>query len=231
MIMALSVSLLAPQAWADTQSSNSYKFEEATIDAGSLVESNSASFRGTSAVGDIGNGEGASTNFQSVLGSRSTPDPTLSFIVNQANGAFTDFSPTQAATATTNFSVINYTTYGYVVQIFGSSLANGSHAIPAMGSTGPSQIGQEQFGINLVANTLPSSLGSNPVQDIFGQGIADTNYSTPNQYRFVNGETIASAPQNSGKTTFTISYIVNVSSLTPGGQYTGDQTVVVTGTY
>jgi len=54
---------------------------------------------------------------------------------------------------------------------------------------------------------------------------------TTNEYRYVSGETIAFAPKDSGKTTYTMSYIINVNSFTPPGQYTTDQTLVVTGTY
>jgi hypothetical protein len=100
-----------------------------------------------------------------------------------------------------------------------------------MSTTGPSQAGVEQFGLNLVANTSPVSLGANPNHGQFGVGSAATNYATTNNYRFVSGETIASAPKSSGMTIYTISYIVNVSSLTPGGQYSSNQTVICTGTY
>jgi hypothetical protein len=94
-----------------------------------------------------------------------------------------------------------------------------------------SQTGVEQFGVNLVANTLPVSVGANPNNGQFGFGEAATNYNTSNSYRYVSGEAIAKAPKSSGLTTYTLSYLVNVDSLTPGGQYTSNQTLVVTGTY
>jgi hypothetical protein len=100
-----------------------------------------------------------------------------------------------------------------------------------MASTDTSQVGTEQFGMNLVANTSPSSVGSNPVYDVFGVGSVAGNYSTPNQFRYVSGETVATATQSSGKTTYTITYLANVESLTPGGQYHADHTLIVTGTY
>lgn len=141
------------------------------------------------------------------------------------------FSATSATTATTTFSVSNYTSYGYVVQIFGDPPTNGTHSINGMGTTGASEVGTDQFGINLVANTAPKSFGANPDQGQFGFGTASANYNTSNQFRYVNGETIASAPKSSGVTTYTISYLVNVAPLTPGGNYTTHQTLVVTGTY
>ena len=104
-----------------------------------------------------------------------------------------------------------------------------------MGANGSSQPGTEQFGINLVANTVPSSLGANPNNgtppDDFGFGEAAPNYDTPNSYRFVSGDTVAFAPKESGETEYTISYLANVAALTPGGIYKTNQTLIVTGTY
>jgi hypothetical protein len=100
-----------------------------------------------------------------------------------------------------------------------------------MDESGPSMVGAEQFGINLVANTQPESFGANPDQGQFGAGSASPNYGTSNQYRYVNGETIATSPKSSGITTYTVSYIINVGSLTPGGQYTSNQAIVCTPTF
>ena len=100
-----------------------------------------------------------------------------------------------------------------------------------MATAGPSQVGIEQFGINLVANTSPVSFGSNPDNGQFGFGQANNSYDDANNYRYVSGETIAEAPKTSGKTIYTISYLVNVGALTPGGQYTANQTLIVIGTY
>jgi hypothetical protein len=144
---------------------------------------------------------------------------------------FPPFSSTIPATATAEFTVLNYTSWGYVVHMVGTPPTKGNHTIPAMTSTGPSVPGTEQFGINLVANTAPSSFGANPVHGLFAYGDATPNYNSPNDFRFVSGEAIAQAPKSSGTTTYTISYIVNVNSLTPGGAYEGTQQLVVTGTY
>jgi hypothetical protein len=100
-----------------------------------------------------------------------------------------------------------------------------------MSTTTTSQIGVEQFGINLVANTSPTSFGANPDNGQFGFGSITANYATANNYRYVDGETVAQATKNSGVTTYTISYVTNVATLTPGGQYSADQTIIVTGTY
>jgi hypothetical protein len=144
---------------------------------------------------------------------------------------FGTLTATQARTAVATFSVINYTTYGYVVQIFGDPPTFDSHTIDAMSTLGTSSPGTEQFGINLVANTSPSSFGSNPDNGQFGFGSVASNYSVANEFYYQNGDVIAQASKDSGLTHYTISYLVNVESLTPGGTYAANQTLVVTGTY
>ena len=211
--------------------STNYRFDESSISGGGLIQSSSSSYQSSSSLGDLGVGNTASGNYQIEAGSQTTDDPALSFIVNSGSVNFGDFSATAAATATASFSIINYTSYGYVVHILGTAPTNGTHTIPAMATTDSSLPGTEQFGINLVANTSPISFGANPDHGQFGFGSATTDYGTLNVYRFVSGEAIASAPKSSGQTTYTISYIVNVGNLTPGGQYAGSQTIIVTGTY
>jgi hypothetical protein len=227
----VSGSSFAAVAYADTLQSPNYQFEESVLGAGGLVQSNSANYQAGSTVGEAATGDSASPNFQVQAGNKTSPDPVLKFSVDNSNANFGNFSTSTAATATATFSVSNYTSYGYAVQIIGAPPANGAHTIDALASTDSSISGMEQFGINLVANTDPASVGANPDQGQFGFGVASPNYATSNQYRYVSGETIATAPKSSGVTKYTISYVVNVNSLTPGGQYTSNQTLICTGTF
>lgn len=218
-------------AYADSLKSAHYQIDESFVGGSGLVQSNSAHYQEGESIGDTGIGNSASTNYQTNSGYTTTNDPALSFAVNTSSANFGSFSPSAAATTTSTFQVSNYTSYGYVVQIVGNAPSNGSHTLSAMSTTGPSQAGVEQFGINLVANTSPVSFGANPAQGIAGAGVAASNYNTSNNYRYVSGETVATAPKSSGVTTYTISYLVNVGSRTPGGQYTSNQVLVCTGTY
>jgi hypothetical protein len=218
--------------FADPLKSNNFQFQETSLGGTGLYDSQSANYQTAGTAGGIlGVGNSASSGFQINAGNITTNDPSLSFGITSANANFTDFSPALASTATSTFEVIDYTSYGYIVQVIGTPPTKGSHAITAMSSTGTSQAGTEQFGLNLVANTSPISYGANPDHGQFGFGSAATNYGLANNFRFVSGETIASAPKSSGKTIYTISYLVNVNSLTPGGQYTSSQTLICTGTY
>ena len=217
---------------ADPLKSSHYEFTETSLGGSGQTGAQSANFQSQQAVGILGVGSSASANFQTSAGNITTNDPALAFAITSASANFGNFSAGTAAVSTSTFQVLNYTSYGYVVQIVGNPPSNSTgHTITAMSSTAPSQAGIEQFGINLVANTSPVSLGANPNHGQFGFGSASSNYGTADNYRFVSGETIASAPKSSGLTTYTISYIVNVNTLTPGGQYSSNQTLVCTGTY
>jgi len=226
---------IATVTYADTLSSTNYQFVESDLGGGGLTPSTSPNYQSVLSVGDnavsSGTGSTASTHYQVESGSQTTQDPALTFGVTNPNASFSTFSATSTSTATSSFSVSDYTSYGYSVQVLGNPPTNGSHILPSMSIAATPTIGIAQFGINLVANTLPASFGANPNQGQFGAGVAAANYNTANKFRYVSGDTIASSPKSSGVTIFTISYIVDVSDTTPGGQYTSNQTIVCTATY
>ena len=220
-------------AQADTSASSHYQLTEPIIGGSGVTNSQSANYQSSQSSGVLGIGNSLGSSFQINNGHETTNDPALGFAITTPTASFGNFSAGNTATATANFEVADYTSYGYVVQIVGNTPTDpvSNHAIAAMATTGPSQAGIEQFGINLVANTSPVSLGANPDHGQFGFGSASSNYGTADNYRYVSGETIASAPKSSGQTIYTISYIINVSSLTVAGQYSANQTIVCTGTY
>jgi hypothetical protein len=230
-ITLLFVFLGVTKTYADTLQSAHYHIDESSLGVGDASQGTSLHYQTAASVGDIGVGNTASGGYQINAGSQTSPDPALSFLITSGAINFGSFSSTTPTVTTATFSVLNYTSFGYVAQIFGSAPAYGGHTIPALATTDSSHIGTEQFGMNLVANTAPVSVGANPDNGQFGFGSVAANYATANQYRFVSGETIASAPKSSGVTNYTISYLVNVMSTTPGGTYTSNQTIIVTGTY
>jgi len=219
---------------AQSASSTDYRLDEQFIGSGGDSDSSSSDYNQRDAVSEVGEGKSSSDDYQLDSGYITDADPRLAFIVDDTSIAFGDLSTTETATANSTFRVLNYTSYGYVVQAFGSPPASGASVIDEMTSTAASQVGQEQYGINLRANTLPETFGADPVQvpdSSFSSGGAAGGYSTANQYRYNDGETIASAAQSSGETDYTVSYVVNVSSTTGGGRYTGHQGFICTGTY
>lgn len=212
------------------QSAN-FRFSEPSLGGIGTADTKSAGYKALTSGGIIGFGNSTSGTMQINNGHETTDEPALSFAVAGSGVNLGNFSATLAATTTSTFAVSDYTSYGYIVQIMGVPPTNGVHTINAMATTDVSQVGIEQFGINLVANTSPASFGANPNHGQFGFGDPTTEYATPNNYRFVSGETIVSGPKSSGVTIYTMSYLINVSSITQGGKYTSDQTVICTATF
>lgn len=225
---------LAPLAARATSSSSNFKVEEDFVGGGGLIDESSANFHAKESIGDVAVGESGSTNFQTNNGFTTTNDPTLSFLVTGSSIDFSTLSPSTTATGTATFSVKNYTSWGYVVLTTGQPV-NGNHTLAPMTTAGSSQTGVEQFGINLVANTSPTTFGAVPVQvpsSSFSNGVAASGYNTANTYKYVDGDTVASAPKSSGETDYTISYIANVNATTtPGGKYLMNHQLIVVGTY
>ena len=128
------------------------------------------------------------------------------------------------------FSVKSYLADGYVVQITGPAPTYDGRAIAALVTPTASSQGTEQFGINLRANTTPA-VGSEPVQtpdDTFSFGTYAAGYDTANAFKYQSGDIIAQSSKSSGYTTYTISYIMNVSAVTPAGEYKALQSIVAT---
>ncbi len=215
----------------NSSSSTSYSFTPGTDDGGSTV-------------GDLAVGNSSSTNYQTNSGYNTTYNPDLTFIVSATPVSLGNLTTTSTGTGTATFSVRNYTSYGYVVQVIGSPPTNAGHPLAAMGTQSAnstacspsctSSQGAEQFGMDLVANTSPATFGSNLVQvpsSSFSYGSVAAGYGTTNSYRYFSGDTIASAAKSSGETDYTISFLANISALTPGGAYSGTLSLVATGTY
>ncbi len=216
--------------------SNNYSLPESFLGPGGTVNSSSAHYSESSTAGDLGTGNSSSSSFQTQAGFNTTAEPRLTVVVDTTSVSFGNFSTTVATTANSTFKVLNYTAHGYGVYTVGSPPNNGSggHTLTGLSSPTASQVGVEQYGINLKANTSPATFGADPLQvpsSSFSFGVASSGYGTANNYKYVAGEQIANAPKSSGETDYTISYIVNISTTTAGGKYTGNQSLVVVGTY
>ena len=225
---------LSTTVLAQSQSSPSYRIDESTIGPGGNVESSSASYQESSTLGDTGVGEATGTAYSQVAGFNTTNEPRLRLTVNTPTVSFGPLSTAATVTATATFSVLNYTSFGYSVYNVGSAPTTGGHSLAGINPEDSSQVGTEQFGLNLRLNSLPVVLGAEPLQvpsGSFSFGQASPGYDVQNQYRFTSGEKIAQSNRASGQTDYTISYVVNISNSTPGGQYTAQQGLVVIGTY
>jgi hypothetical protein len=197
---------------------------------------------------------GFSTNgssYSTGTGFTTTAQPGLMVTVSGTPAVLGILNTVAANTAISTFTVRDYTSSGYVVQIIGATPTYAGHSLTAMTSPATcatsygcaSVPGSEQFGLNVVANTSPTSVGANPVCQaagfcfgVAGDGVTGTlgttrPYTVDGKYRYVSGETVASGPSSSGETDYTITFLANQGPTTVAGAYTGNLAIVATGTY
>lgn len=239
-------------AFAQYTSSN-YKANEVFFGSGGDTGQASANYKAQVSTGALGVGNYKSTGYQVYSGFLTPNEPFLEMQIDTASpvnivppGCST-LCTTDTGHAIAAFHVRAYIDSGYTVQTMNSppkyTSGTGTHTLAAMATQGSSVINTEQFGINLMHNTSPATFGFDPSPQpsaTFATGVAAPGYQTGNQYKYNVGDTIActgSGPgvcgsvSGWGLTNFTISYIANISTLTPAGNYTMVQDLVVVATF
>lgn len=204
--------------------SPNYSIEEVMIGTGGDPELCGDEYCAQQSTGSTG-GNASSENYQ-LLGGFGTPgDPSLSVIVTGGLVDLGVLNTSSPSVASTEFSVSNYLSHGYVVRIHGNTPTNTSgpstHSLTPLNSPTGSVPGEEQFGINLVANSNPG-VGSDPVQfpdSSFSYGQPSVGYDQANYFKYENGGVVAESIQESGQTNYTMSIIANIANSTPGGRY------------
>lgn len=222
-------------------SSGHYKANEVFFGSGGDTNQASNNYNASVSAGALGVGRYASTNYQAYSGFLTPGDPFLEMGIDTSSVNMGGLDPGNTVTGQADFHVRAYVNSGYTVQILSQppSYTTGSqtHTLTAMATQGSSTMGTEQFGINLVHNTLPATFGNDPSpqpSNTYATGIAAPGYDTANQFKYVVGDTVALTPSGSsgwGLTNYTISYIANSSILTPAGNYQMVQDLVVVATY
>ena len=213
-----------------TMSSTNYKINADSINIGG-GQSSSANYKMEGTIGEAATGDSASGSYGIEAGYQAMWDypPYLSFSLdgNYVNFGTLDYN--LPSFDTTGFTVSTNADNGYAVTVAGNTLthSNASDTISAMGTAALSSIGTEQFGINLKDNSNPD-VGAEAVG---GSGQAATGYDTADNFKFVSGDTIASASSFTYPTTFTISYWGNANITTESGWYTTVLTLIATGRY
>ena len=155
-------------------------------------------------------------------------DETLTFTLAAATVALGTLNTAATGSGTSSMTASTNAATGYAITVNGAVPTSGTNTIPALASPTVSSINTPQFGINLMNNTTPA-VGS-PVSGV-GSGIAATGYSTTNQYKFVTGDTVASALLPTNSNTFTTSYIANISGATAAGAYSTVLTYIATANF
>lgn len=140
-----------------------------------------------------------------------------------------ELGPDDTLTAQSQMAVGTNATAGFSITAHGASLSAGLNVIPGLDQPTLSQAGRNQFGINLVENTLPE-VGIDPF-GVWANALAAPDYSQPNHYKFVSGDEVAYSPNVSLMKKFTVSYIVNASPSLRPGVYTTTVNFIATGRF
>lgn len=155
-------------------------------------------------------------------------DETLTFSLANQTVPLGTLSTSTTGSGTSTMSAATNAANGYSITVSGSTLTSGPNTITALASPTSSAVNNKQFGLNLVANTTPS-VGSN----VSGSGTATAaaGYNTADLFKFVSGDTVASASGPTNSNTFTSSYIANIDGATPPGNYQTVLTYVATANF
>jgi hypothetical protein len=236
--MALSTtSVLAAQS-----KSANYQVTEVQFGSGGLLNGSSANYKAQENLGSNIDGSAKSTNYGANSGFLTPSTPYLQMVVNPSTINLGTLSSSSAATGTATFSVRAYVDSGYTVMSVNSPPTNESGvALKNMSTAGVSSVGTEQYGINLVqnlttcTNPAPANFGANPSPiptSAYATGQAATGYNTCGLFKYNTGDVIAkSTTSGAGETDYTISYLVNINSLSKAGHYNMTQNLVAVATF
>jgi hypothetical protein len=219
--------------YADSASSANYQVNETQFGIGSGTDICSDQYCSTQSAGDTTVGSASSDSYRAQLGFNTTADPYIEVWTEGGTSDLGTLDVNRTATATNLIKIRNYLSGGYVLQITGDTPSQGTHKLDGMATPSTSHQGAEQFGINLVDNDAPD-VGADPVQvpdNTTSFGYVADDYITRNLFKYVDGDIVAQSDSSSGETDYTLSMIVNISNVTPGGRYTGALSAVAVPVY
>jgi len=238
MVLSLALSLgIVGTAVAAQSSSTNYSVTETQFGIGSSLHDCSTNYCAKTSAGDTTVGSMSSTNYSAETGANTTDIPLLEVTVDGGNQDLGVLDSDHTGTVNAGIKVRSYLSSGYSMYITGEPLSQGTHKLKALSLADScpctSHPGAEQFGINMVANNTPA-IGADPVQvpsSSFSFGTVADDYITPDLFLYDQNEPVASSATSSGETDYTLSMIVNVSNVTPGGRYSGVYSAVVVPVY
>lgn len=117
---------------------------------------------------------------------------------------------------------------GYMLQVTGSTMTSGNNTISPMTVRDVSRPTLGQFGMNLAANATP-----NVGADVTGPGTATptADYGQADFFKFLSGDTIATATGVQDFRKLTASYILNIPTSQPVGVYVTTLTYICTANF
>jgi hypothetical protein len=234
------VLLNATTVFAAQSSSANYQVNEVQFGSGGLLNASSPNYQAQQSLGSTAAGNISSADYGAEAGFLTPNAPFLQMVVNPANINLGTLSSATAATGTATFSVRAYVDSGYtVISMNPAPTSNEGVALKSMTTAAASSPGTEQYGINLVQNLTscpaPANFGANPVpipNSSYAHGQAASGYNTCGLYEYNQGAIIAQSGSNGwGETDYTISYLININSVSKAGSYNMTQDLVAVATY
>ena len=215
--------------------SNSYELTESQFGNGDTTQKScSGQYCSKVTLGESLSGDAAAASNTAKFGAIADPaEPLLEVIIDRGESNLGTLATNKTGMKVMVVKVRNYLSGGYTLQVSGAPPKYKDHFLKTLTTPTASLQGQEQFGINVVANTIPV-VGADVVQTPSGAtsfGYVTDNYKTSNMFMYKSGDVIAQSKTESGQTDYTISMIVNISSATPAGTYGGDFSAVVVPAY
>lgn len=140
-----------------------------------------------------------------------------------------ELSSDSTLTAQSQMAVGTNASGGFAITANGFSMSAGTSVVDSLQEPTPSIQGENQFGINLVANDSPH-VGSDPEGE-WANAISAPDYSIPNKYKFVSGDVVAFSPNVSLMKKFTVSYVANSSENLKPGVYSTTVTYIASGRF
>jgi len=142
-----------------------------------------------------------------------------------------DMYPDTTSSTTSQMAAATNASNGFVITANGPTIEAGTHIIPALAVPTVSAAGNNQFGINLVANTAPqigSDIADNPTTP---NAYVMPSYDTPNQFMYNSGDIVAEATAVNLGTIFTVTYVINDAPNLTAGVYTTTITYICSGRF
>ncbi len=169
--------------------------------------------------------------FTSGVSVSATVNPTLTFTVSTSTCSLGTLTASTTGTCQVILTAASNATSGYTISyIAPATLTSGSNTILALTGGSTSSQGTSQFGFNLRDNATPN-VGTDPSGDA-GYTFSSYGYGTPDTFKFTTaGGSVVGTTGPTATTTYTASYIANISAVTPAGLYTATQTYNITATY
>lgn len=247
----LFVMFITPVVGAQSSSSTNYQVDEAFFGSGGELDASSTNYKSKQSAGELAVGAMRSSIYSAQAGFNTDRTPYIATATLTPTVVVGVLDTSHPNVGTAQFWVKAYLAEGYVVQSYGGPPKNGSHSMATSATSFSSTPGTEQFGINLAVNSIAGAMsgtplaamtnfGADPTQapddpaDPFGFGEVDSDYNTANsanQFKYSDGDPIALSIRSSSDTTFTISYLFNISPVTPAGTYIMHHSIVATATF